>query len=78
MNPAQLVLRPAYSALRLPSRVLQTQVGSHLPQDGALRVGTDKLFGATDVLAGRLLGSTALVERGEAMQKHARTVTKAT
>lgn len=80
MNVATLprtVLRAEYTALRLPSRLIEQRLLARLPASDPRRLGVERALGKVDALAGRVLGDDVLAQRGATLQAHADTAAKA-
>jgi len=63
MNPKSILTVP-YRIARTPLAVLTSSVGARLPENSRPRLVLDRTLGTTDQVAGRLFGSSTLVEEG--------------
>ena len=61
---ARTALKTPYELLRLPSLLVQHHYLGKLPVENPARLGVEKVLGTIDVIAGRALGDSDIVERG--------------
>lgn len=69
-TPPRQMLSWEYRLIRLPAQLVQTRVVTrYLEGDNPGRLGYERLLGAADGFAGRVLHNEKLIERGDALRR---------